>query len=87
MKATEARKNISSSCLRFRLKTRQLDCSKPRTKETIIIIIVVVVGALGTTPKKLKQRLSDKGIEKSIVELQKTTISYSARIPRNALEA
>ena len=31
--------------------------------------IPVVVGALGTTPKKLKQQLSDKGIETSIVEL------------------
>ena len=35
--------------------------------------IPVVVGALGTTPKKSMQRLSDIGI-KTIVELQKTTI-------------
>ena len=46
----------------------------------------VVVGALGTTPKKLKQQLSDIGIETRIVELQKTIILYSARILRNVLE-
>ena len=44
------------------------------------VIRVVVVGALGTTPKKLKQWLSDKGLETRIMELQKTTILYSARI-------
>ena len=49
-------------------------------------IIPVVVCALGTTPKKLKQRLSDIGIETRIVELQKTTILYSARILVNVLE-
>ena len=49
-------------------------------------VIPVVVGALGTTPKKLKQRLSDIRIETRIVELQKTTILYSARILRNVLE-
>ena len=32
-------------------------------------VIPVVVGAIGTTPKKLKQWLSDIGIEKRIVEL------------------
>ena len=49
-------------------------------------VIPVVVGALGTTPKKLKQRLSDIGIETRIVELQKTTILHSARILLNVLE-
>ena len=49
-------------------------------------VIPVVVGTLGTTPKKLKQWLSDTGIEPRIVELQKTTILYSARILRNVLE-
>ena len=43
-------------------------------------VIPVVVGALGTTPKKLKQQLSDMEIETRIVELQKTTILYSTRI-------
>ena len=32
-------------------------------------VIPVVVGALGTTPKKLKQQLSDMEIETRIVEL------------------
>ena len=49
-------------------------------------VIPAVVGALGTTPKKLKQRLSNIGIETRIVELQKTTTIYSARILRNVLE-
>ena len=49
-------------------------------------IIPVVVGALGTTSKKSKQQLSDIGIATGRVELQKTTILYSARILRNVLE-
>ena len=49
-------------------------------------VIPVVVGPLGTTPKKLKQRLSDIRIETRIVELQKTTILHSAGIIRNVLE-
>ena len=49
-------------------------------------VIPVVVGALGMTPKKLKQWLSDIGIETRIVELQKTIILYSARIFQNVLE-
>ena len=48
--------------------------------------ILLVVGALGTTPKKLKQGLSDIGIETRIVELQKTAIFYSAKILRNVFE-
>ena len=50
-------------------------------------VIPVVVGALETTPKKLKQRLNDIGIETRIVELQETTVLYSPRILRNVLEA
>ena len=42
--------------------------------------IPVVVSTFGTTPKKLKQRPNDLGIEARIVELQKTTILYSVRI-------
>ena len=49
-------------------------------------VIPAVVGALGTTYKKLKQRLSDIGLKTRIVELQKNTILYSARILRNVLE-
>ena len=47
-------------------------------------VISVVVGALGTTPKRLKQQLSDIGT--GIVELQKTTILYPARIFQKVLE-
>ena len=46
-------------------------------------VIPVVVDALRTTPKKLRQQLSDTGIETRIVELQKTMILYSARILQN----
>ena len=60
---------------------------KRELKEIWVKVIPVVVGALGTTPKKLKQRLSNIGIETRIVELQKTTILYSARILQNVLEA
>ena len=49
-------------------------------------VILVVVAALGTAPKRLKQRLGDIGIKAGIVELQKTAILYSARILRNVLE-
>ena len=49
-------------------------------------VISVVVGALETTPKKLNQWLSYKEIETRIVELQKTTILYAARIIGNVLE-
>ena len=49
-------------------------------------VIPVVVGVLGTTPKKLKQQLSFIGIERRIVELQKITILYSARILQNVFE-
>ena len=36
-------KNIPSSFLRFWVETQQLDCSKLRTKETIIIIIALFI--------------------------------------------
>ena len=50
-------------------------------------VIPVVVGALGTTSKKLKHWLSDIRIETRTVELQKTTILYPARLLRNVLES
>ena len=49
-------------------------------------VILVVIGALGTAPKKLKQWLSHIGIGAIIVKLHKTTALYSARILRNVLE-
>ena len=45
-------------------------------------VIPIVLVALRTTPKKLKQRLSDVGIERRIVGFQKTIILYSARVLR-----
>ena len=54
--------------------------------DTPVKVIPVVVGALGMTPKKLKQHLSDIGIETRTAELQKTTILFSARILQDVLE-
>ena len=48
--------------------------------------VIPVVGASGTTPTKLNQRLRDIGTEIRIVEFQKTTILLSARILRNFFE-
>ena len=52
----------------------------------LVKVIAIEVGALGITTNKLRQRLSDIGIETRIEELQKTTILYSTRILRNVLE-
>ena len=49
-------------------------------------VIPIIIGALGTTPKKLSKRLEDLGIETQIAELQKTAIIYSAKILRKVLE-
>ena len=46
----------------------------------------VIIGALGATPKKLKKRLQDLGIDTKIVELQKSAIIHMARILRKVLE-
>ena len=54
--------------------------------DTPVKVFPVVVGALGMTPKKLKQHLSDIGIETRTAELQKTTILFSARILQDVLE-
>ena len=49
-------------------------------------VIHIIIGALGTNPKKLSKRLDDLGIGTRIVELQKTVSIYSARILRKMLE-
>ena len=49
-------------------------------------VIPIIIGALGTTPKLLRKRLEDIGIETKIVELQKSAISNSGRILRKVLE-
>ena len=57
-----------------------------RLWNTQVKIIPVVVGALGTTPRLLRKRLKDIGIETRIVDLQKSAILCSARILRKVLE-
>ena len=51
-----------------------------------VTVIPIVIGTLGTTPKKLKKRLEDIGIETRVTELQKTVILHSTRILRKVLE-
>ena len=51
-----------------------------------VIVIPIVIGTLGTTPKKLKKRLEDIGIETRVTDLQTTVILHSARILRKVLE-
>ena len=55
--------------------------------DMLVKAMPAVVGTLGKTTKKLKQRVKDIRIETGIVELHKTSILYSARILRNFLEA
>ena len=43
-------------------------------------VIPVALGGLGTTQKKLKQRLSDIGIETKIVELRSYILQASSEI-------
>ena len=51
-----------------------------------IVVIPVVLGALGTTPKTLQKRMKGIGIETKIGELQKTVIIHTVRILRKFLE-
>ena len=46
----------------------------------------LVIGALGTTPIKLRNWLKKIGIETQITELQKTALLHTARILRKILE-
>lgn len=48
--------------------------------------ILIIIGALGTTPKLLRKRLKGIGIDTKVVELQKSAILYSAKILRKVLE-
>ena len=41
-----------------------------------IVVIPLVIGALGTTPKMLPKRLKDIGIRANICEMQKTHLEY-----------
>jgi len=49
-------------------------------------VIPVIIGALGTTPSRLRKRLKEIGINTKIVDLQKTVLLHSARILRKVLE-
>ena len=51
-----------------------------------VTVIPIIIGALWTTPKKLKKRLEDIGIKTWVTELQKTVILHAARILRKVLE-
>ena len=51
-----------------------------------VTVIPIIIGALGTTLKKLEKGLEDIGIEIRVTELQKTVILHSARILRKVLE-
>ena len=49
-------------------------------------VIPIVIGALGTTPKRLEKWLREINVECKVQELQKTVILNSARILRKVLE-
>ena len=51
-----------------------------------VVVIPIVLGALGTTPKTLRKGMEDVGIETRVGELQKTVILHTARILRKVLE-
>ena len=48
-----------------------------------VVVIPIVLGALGKTPKTLQKRMTDIGIETKIGELQKAVILHTARIERS----
>ena len=49
-------------------------------------VISVVIGATGTTPKKLRNWLKEIGIETQITKLQKIVLLHTARILPKVLE-
>ncbi len=51
-----------------------------------VVIIPVIIGTLGTTPKNIRKRMDEIGIKIRISDLQKTTVIHSARILRKVLE-
>ena len=57
-----------------------------KLREMKIVVIPLVIGALGTTPKTLPKRLKDIGIVTKVNELQKTVILQTAMILRKLLE-
>ena len=79
--------NVDFGCLfHSRIEEREKDKMKGSNNlkrelqkiwDMLVEVNPVVVGALRMTPKKLKQRLSDAGLETRIVELLRTTTLYS----------
>ena len=51
-----------------------------------VTVIPIVIGALGTVPKSLKNRLDQIGIRTKIETMQATALLNTARILRNVLE-
>ena len=51
-----------------------------------IVVIPIVIGVLGTTPKMLPKQMTDIGVKTNIGEFQKTIILNTARILRKVLE-
>ena len=49
-------------------------------------VIPIIIVALGTTARLLRKWLEDIGIEKKVVELQKSAILYPARTLRKVLK-
>ena len=49
-------------------------------------VIPFEIGAIGTTPIKLRNWLKEIGIETQITELEKTVLLHTARILRKVLE-
>ena len=45
-----------------------------------MIIIIIIIGALGTVPKKLEEHLTDINVAIELAALQKTVLLGSARI-------
>ena len=49
-------------------------------------VVPIVIGALGTVPKKLEEHLTDINVGIELATLQKTVLLASARILRRVLE-
>ena len=49
-------------------------------------VVPIVIGALVTPPKDVKERVKELGIETSFEEMQKTAILQSARILKKVIE-
>ena len=88
--------NVDSGCLfHSKIEEREKDKMKgsndlkrelQKIWDMLVKVNPVVVGALRMTPKKLRQRLCDAGLETRTVELLRTTTLYFTKILPNVLE-